>query len=61
MGKIKSLLIKKIAEKILAEHKEKFTEDFEKNKEIVKSIVAIKSKKLRNILAGYITSLIKKK
>jgi len=57
MGRIKTLLVKNIAEKIFEEHKDEFTEDFYKNKELVKKYVDIKSKKLTNIVAGYITRL----
>ena len=57
MGRIKTTMIKNIGEKLYREHKDEFTTDFEKNKEIVKKYVGIPSKKLRNILAGYITRL----
>lgn len=50
-------MVKSIGEKLYREHKEEFTTDFEKNKEIVKKYVDIPSKKLRNIVAGYITRL----
>jgi small subunit ribosomal protein S17e len=57
MGRIKTTMIKNIGEKLYREHKDEFTTDFEKNKEIVKKYVDIPSKKLRNIVAGYITRL----
>jgi len=57
MGRIKTIMVKSIGEKLYREHKEEFTTDFEKNKEIVKKYVDIPSKKLRNIVAGYITRL----
>jgi len=57
MGRIKTLLIKNIAKTIFEQHKEEFTKDFEKNKEIVKKYIDIKSKKIRNVVAGYITKL----
>jgi len=57
MGRIKTIMVKNIGEKLYREHKEEFTTDFEKNKEIVKKYVDIPSKKLRNIVAGYITRL----
>jgi small subunit ribosomal protein S17e len=57
MGRIKTTMIKSIGEKLYREHKDEFTTDFEKNKEIVKKYVGIPSKKLRNIVAGYITRL----
>ncbi|MEM0333582.1 MAG: 30S ribosomal protein S17e [Candidatus Aenigmatarchaeota archaeon] len=57
MGRIKTIMVKNIGEKLYKEHKEEFTTDFEKNKEIVKKYVDIPSKKLRNIVAGYVTRL----
>ncbi len=57
MGRIKTTMIKNIGEKLYREHKDEFTTDFEKNKEIVKKYVGIPSKKLRNVVAGYITRL----
>jgi len=57
MGRVKTIMVKNIGEKLYKEHKEEFTTDFEKNKEIVKKYVDIPSKKLRNIVAGYITRL----
>ena len=59
MGRVRALLIKKIAMKVLEENKEKLSSNFEKNKEILKSILPVKSKKIRNKVAGYITKLIK--
>ena len=57
MGRVKTIMVKNIGKKLYKEHKEEFTTDFEKNKEIVKKYVDIPSKKLRNIVAGYITRL----
>jgi len=57
MGRIKTLMIKNIAERLFREHGEEFTTDFDKNKELVKKYVDIPSKKLRNTVAGYITRL----
>jgi small subunit ribosomal protein S17e len=57
MGRIKTTMIKNIGERLYKDHKDEFTTDFEKNKEIVKKYVDIPSKKLRNIVAGYITRL----
>ncbi len=58
MGKIKSKVIKKSA-KALLEKEIEFTDDFEKNKKILKDTMP--SKKLRNKLAGYFVRLKKQK
>ena len=42
-------------------HGEEFKETFEENKKIIERFAEIKSKKLRNIIAGYITRLVKMK
>ncbi|MEM5815007.1 MAG: 30S ribosomal protein S17e [Candidatus Aenigmatarchaeota archaeon] len=60
MGRIKTLMIKNIGEKLYEKYKDEFTNDFNKNKEIVKKYANIPSRKLRNVVAGYITRLKKR-
>ncbi|MEM5883135.1 MAG: 30S ribosomal protein S17e [Candidatus Aenigmatarchaeota archaeon] len=60
MGRIKTSFIKNIALELVERYPDKFSNDFSKNKEIVKQLIEIKSKKLRNMIAGYITSLKKR-
>jgi len=55
MGRVKSVLVKKVAEKLMADHPERFTEDFESNKRVVDEMVIVYSKKLRNLIAGHVT------
>ena len=57
MGRIKTILVKNIAEKVFNEHKNEFTNDFYKNKQLIKQYVDIKSKKMMNIVSGYVTRL----
>ena len=57
MGRIKTTLIKRNTLKLFDLYKEKFTEDFNDNKKIVQSYAEIPSKKLRNVIAGYVTRL----
>lgn len=45
---------------ILATHKESFGTDFNKNKQILNDISIVRSKELKNELAGYITKYIKR-
>lgn len=56
MGKIKTKLIKNTAEKLLEEGVG-FTDNFEKNKEILGDTMP--SKKIRNQIAGYLARKIK--
>jgi small subunit ribosomal protein S17e len=55
MGNIKTTFVKRIANSILENHKEKFSSDYSKNKETIKELIDIRSKTLRNKIAGYIT------
>ncbi len=59
MGRIKTKLIKRITFKLYKENKDDFKKTFKENKEIVGKIMEFPSKKMRNIVAGYITKLVK--
>lgn len=61
MGRIKEAMIKRLGDELIREHGNKFSTDFEKNKQVVGELVEIKSKKLRNVLAGYITKVMRRK
>jgi small subunit ribosomal protein S17e len=52
---IKPSYIKGIANELLEYHQEKFTNDFDDNKEAVKAATNIPSKRVRNRVAGYIS------
>lgn len=55
MGRIKTTPIKTLGEELLEKYNDKFTKDFEKNKKVIETIKKIKSKRIKNIVAGYIT------
>lgn len=59
MGRIKSTFVKSSANKIYKKGSDEFTENFDKNKELVQKYATIPSKKLRNSVVGYITRLVK--
>ena len=61
MGRIKTQMTKRVSLALFRDHKEEFKSDFEGNKEIVYKLADIPSKKIRNIIAGYITRLVKEK
>lgn len=61
MGRVKNIAIKSLGNQLIEENKGTFTADFEKNKKILAEVKPITSKRIRNILAGYITTKIKKK
>ncbi|CAD6368970.1 conserved hypothetical protein [metagenome] len=52
--------IKRLSYEVLVEHKPKFGEDFADNKKVLDQIAIIRSKGLKNEIAGYITKFIKK-
>ena len=52
--------IKRISYEVLDEHKSKFGEDFADNKKILDEVSIVRSKGLKNKIAGYITKFIKK-
>lgn len=55
MGRIKTQLTKRVGGELYNKHKEEFRDNFDQNKRIVSQVTDIKSKKLRNIIAGYVT------
>ena len=61
MGKVRPLIIKRTARTLLELYPSEIGEDFESNKEVVNKYVYLKSKKLRNRIAGYLTHLAKLK
>lgn len=52
--------IKRLSFDVLDEHKSKFNEDFTDNKKVLNQVSIIRSKGLKNKVAGYITRFIKK-
>ncbi|MEK6839370.1 MAG: 30S ribosomal protein S17e [Nanoarchaeota archaeon] len=61
MGRIKTQLIKRTGRKLYTKHKERFSGDFNHNKGLVQELLVEPNKKLRNIVAGYVTRLVKQK
>jgi len=58
LGNVRPEKVKKVARDLLTKYPNAFTTDFERNKEILKTIVNTQSKSLRNTIAGYITRLV---
>ncbi len=53
MGRIKSALIKRTAKTLVAQSK--FNEDFNENKKLLSGVIP--SKKMKNMISGYISRL----
>lgn len=54
MGRVRQTYIKRLAKNLVDADPEKFSEDFDENKEELKDTEEFESKKLRNRVAGYI-------
>jgi small subunit ribosomal protein S17e len=50
--------VKRMSNELLERYPDKFTIDFNENKEAIKSHALVRSKELRNKIAGYITSIV---
>ncbi len=61
MGRIKTQMTKRITQDMMEKYSDKFKDNFEENKKIVNQLTDVKSKKIRNVIAGYATRLTKNK
>ena len=59
MGRIKTKVLKRVTQQLMDQNKGAFTDDFAKNKELLGNYVSVNSRKLSNIIAGYLTKLVK--
>lgn len=57
MGRIKTTFVKNIGKDLMEKHPEVFSEKFEDNKKALAPLISFTSRKMRNMVAGYITSL----
>jgi small subunit ribosomal protein S17e len=60
MGRIKTVSVRSIGDELVKDHGDRFGTDFEKNKKALTDIRPVKSKRVRNFIAGYITSKMQK-
>jgi small subunit ribosomal protein S17e len=61
MGRIKTQFIKRLTPELFKKNREQFKENFNENKPLVDSMLTRPTKKVRNVIAGYLTRLAKKK
>lgn len=59
MGRIRTTLVKRTGQTFVDKFPDKFKVDFTHNKLALNEVGIIYSKKLRNLIAGYITHLLK--
>ena len=57
MGRIKTKQIKRVTQDLVDNHGDQFTHEYAEKKVKVEQYAEIKSKKLRNTIAGYVTRL----
>lgn len=60
MGRIKTKLTKRKAKELMSVHNDMCTSDFELNKKMADKYMEFPSKKIRNIVSGYVTRLKRK-
>ena len=59
MGKVRTEMVKRISLELIDRYEYSFQPEFEPNKQFLKEIGLDVSKKLRNRIAGYITTVMK--
>ncbi|PUA33116.1 MAG: 30S ribosomal protein S17e [Zestosphaera tikiterensis] len=59
MGRVRTSIVKRTARRLLELYPSEVSKDFEENKKLVSKYVYVRSKKLRNKIAGYLTHLVK--
>ena len=57
LGKVRPERVKKVARELIKRYPNKFSTDFESNKKTLTSLATVRSLKLKNQIAGYITRL----
>ena len=60
MGNIRTSQVKRLAKEIVKSFHDQLTTDFQNNKHIVEEVCSPMSKKMRNIIAGYVTRIMRK-
>ena len=61
MWRIKTQLVKRITRQLIKKHSRVFKNNFNDNKALISRFTNIKSKKIRNTVAGYVTRMVRAK
>ena len=59
MGRIRTSFTKRLVNELLEKHRSVFNDDFNHNKIKIQELSNVKTKKIRNQLAGYLTKKVK--
>jgi small subunit ribosomal protein S17e len=57
LGKVRTVLIKRLSRELVERYSDNFSTDFDQNKGVVDELLTNTTKRLRNRIAGYITRL----
>lgn len=57
MGRIKTSFVKHVAKDLVERYPEKFSTDYDQNKKVLSEVMIFESKRMRNIVAGYLSVL----
>jgi len=57
LGKVRTVLIKRLSKELVERYSDSFSTDFDQNKEVVDELLNNTTKRLRNRIAGYVTRL----
>lgn len=57
MGKVRTVLVKRLSRELVERYPDSFSTDFDQNKEVVDELLTNTTKRLRNRIAGYVTRL----
>jgi small subunit ribosomal protein S17e len=57
VGRIKTTFVKNIGKELMEKYPESFSGSFEDNKKALAPLISFTSRKMRNLTAGYITSV----
>lgn len=60
MGNVRPMYIKRVALELVQQFPNAFSSDFQSNKKFVEQYTSIKSKIMRNRIAGYIAKMLEK-
>ena len=57
MGKVRTVLVKRLSRELVERYHDSFTTNFDQNKEVIGELLTNTTKRLRNRIAGYVTRL----
>jgi len=57
VGKVRTVLVKRLSRELVERYPDSFTTDFDQNKSVVDELLTNTTKRLRNRIAGYVTRL----